>query len=58
MLNFIVLGIVPGTSIELTLNWLLLIFSVVGLSIFIRNEIKNRRTKNTKVATDSINQLA
>jgi hypothetical protein len=58
MLNFIVLGIVPGTSIELTLNWLLVIFSIVGFGLFLRNEVKNRRIKKSKATTETINQLA
>lgn len=58
MLNFIVLGIVPGTSIELTLNWLLLISGIIVASVFIRNELKSRRTKQPEDTTDSISQLA
>ena len=58
MLNFIVLGIVPGTSIELTLNWILIFFSVVGVALFIRNEVKNRRSKKTQATTETISQLA
>jgi len=58
MLNFIVLGIVPGTSIELTLNWILVFFSVVGVSLFFRNEMKNRRNKKTEATIETISQLA
>jgi hypothetical protein len=58
MLNFIVLGIVPGTSIELTLNWLLLISGVIAASVFIRNELKSRRAKQSEDTVDSISQLA
>jgi hypothetical protein len=58
MLNFIVLGIIPGTSIELTLNWLLALFSVVGLLIFIRHDRKNRRQKKNAVTSETVSQLA
>ena len=43
MLDFIVLGIVPGTSLIITLSWVLLIALVISLYMLVRIELKKPR---------------
>ncbi len=59
MLDFIVLGIVPGTNIVLTVRWVLLIALLFTLSALLLVEInKSRKTVDTKQVTDTTHQLA
>lgn len=50
MLEFIVLGKLPGTSIVITYNWLIIIFAGVLLYLDIQHikKRKNTETSNSK----------
>jgi len=58
MLNFIVSGVVPGTSIEVTLNWFLIFLSIVIVAVYVRRGLRHRQVKRTSEQTETISQLA
>lgn len=56
MLEFIVLGRLPGFSLELTFNWLLLIFAA-GLLYYDIQHIKKRKKLQTSQKTSNSGKL-
>ena len=58
MLNFIVSGVVPGTTIEVTLSWLIIFLSISLVVLYIRWAVRHRQVKRTNEQTESISQLA
>jgi hypothetical protein len=58
MLNFIVSGVVPGTSIEVTLNWFLVFLGIFIVAVYVRRGLRHRQVKRTNEQAESISQLA
>jgi len=58
MLNFIVSGVVPGTTIEVTLSWLIITLSIFLVGLYIRWVVRHRQVKRTSEQKENISQLA